>query len=298
MSEQRNDFGHSPCLYLHNFILVLLDKRVKPSEKNSSSVDRWSYSSSTRQFGVHRLAHADTQENHSNLEENTSSVTSYISKCVDDVWCHWRCNHFPTRKPGWMERWRPYPEPKKAAFRSGDKEAHSTAWARQKAGIKLAKQRHRERLERDLNTSNTKDMGQAIQTITGYKSRSAPIICEATLPDELNTFYASFDFLNKESAAKSTPRPDDQPLSVSTADVRRTLLRVHMSKAPGPDNISDCVLRIRANQLVDVITDIFNISLSQEGVPTCFQTTTIVPVKVWSVSSKWLPPCGPHPHSD
>ncbi len=34
------------------------------------------------------------------------------------------------------------------------------------------KQRHQERLERDLNTNNTKDMWKVIQTITGYKNRS------------------------------------------------------------------------------------------------------------------------------
>ena len=34
-------------------------------------------------------------------------------------------------------------------------------------------------------------------------------MCEATLPDELNTFYAHFDLLNKESAVKFTPPPED-----------------------------------------------------------------------------------------
>ncbi len=62
-------------------------------------------------------------------------------------------------------------------------------------------------------------------------------MCEATLPDELNTFYAHFDLLNKESAVFSTLPPEDQPRSVSTADVRRVLLGVNMCKAAGPDNI-------------------------------------------------------------
>ncbi len=51
----------------------------------------------------------------------------------------------------------------------------------------------------------------------------------------------------------------------------------------GPDNIPGCMLRTGANQLADVI---FNISQSQEGVPTCFKTATIVPVpKQHTVSS-------------
>ena len=109
-------------------------------------------------------------------------------------------------------------------------------------------------------------------------------MCAATLPDELNSFYAHFDILNKESAVTSTPPPEELPLSVSTADVRRILLRVNMNKAAGPDNIPGRVLKTCANQLVDVITDIFNISLSQESVPTCFKTATIIPVPKKSAS--------------
>ena len=57
-----------------------------------------------------------------------------------------------------------------------------------------------------------------------------------------------------------------------------------MNKAAGPDNIPGCVLKTWANQLVDVITDIFNISLSQESVPNCFKTATIISVPKKSTS--------------
>ncbi len=60
------------------------------------------------------------------------------------------------------------------------------------------------------------------------QNQECPIMCEAK-------FYFRFDLLNKESAVKSTPLPDDRPLSISAADVRRTLLR-------RPDNIPGCVL--------------------------------------------------------
>ncbi len=49
-------------------------------------------------------------------------------------------------------------------------------------------------------------------------------------------------------------------------------------KAAGPDNIPGQVLRDCAEQLTDVLTDIFNISLSQADVPTCLKSTTITPV--------------------
>ncbi|KAI4885931.1 hypothetical protein NFI96_031190 [Prochilodus magdalenae] len=49
-------------------------------------------------------------------------------------------------------------------------------------------------------------------------------------------------------------------------------------RAPGPDSIPGRVLRECADQLADVFTDIFNISLSTAVVPTCIKTTTIIPV--------------------
>ncbi len=78
-------------------------------------------------------------------------------------------------------------------------------------------------MERDLDTNNTKGMWQATQPVTGNKSRGAPIMPEPTLADEPNSFNARFDRHNKDSAVKSTPPPEEKPLSVS-ADIRRILL--------------------------------------------------------------------------
>ena len=89
-----------------------------------------------------------TQENHISLEEYTSTVTSYISKCVNDVVIRKTIKSFPNQK-AWMNgEVRALSRAKKAVFR--DKEAYNTARARLKAGIKEAKWRHQQRLERDL----------------------------------------------------------------------------------------------------------------------------------------------------
>ncbi len=67
-------------------------------------------------------------------------------------------------------------------------------------------------------------------------------------------------------------------MTLSPDSVRRSLSRINACKAPGPDNIAGRVLRDCAVELTDVFTDIFNISLSQAVVPTCFKATTIIPV--------------------
>ncbi|KAK0154258.1 putative RNA-directed DNA polymerase from transposon BS [Merluccius polli] len=53
---------------------------------------------------------------------------------------------------------------------------------------------------------------------------------------------------------------------------------VNPRKAAGPDGITGRVLRTCADQLAPVFTEIFNLSLSQCIIPTCFKCSTIVPV--------------------
>ncbi len=118
-------------------------------------------------------------------------------------------------------------------------------------------------------------MWQGIQTITDYKP--PPQTCDSTIP-LLNGFFARFEAQNSTTAQKTPPPPGDQVMTLSPDSVRRSLSRINARKAPGPDNIPGRVLRDCAVELTDVFTDIFNISLSQAVVPTCFKATTIIPV--------------------
>ncbi len=121
-------------------------------------------------------------------------------------------------------------------------------------------------------------MWQAIQTITDYKPPPQASHDDTSLPDALNHFYSRFEIQNDTPAQKLLPSPNDQVLCLSPADVRKTLSRINPRKAAGPDNIPGRVLRDCAAQLTDVLTDIFNTSLSQAVVPTCLKSTSIIPV--------------------
>ncbi|XP_051980215.1 uncharacterized protein LOC127641324 [Xyrauchen texanus] len=121
-------------------------------------------------------------------------------------------------------------------------------------------------------------MWQGIQAMTNYRTTSVACDKDASLPDVLNNFYARFEVQNDVVARKNTPPPNDQVLCLTMVDVRKTLRRVNPRKAAGPDNIPGRVLRGCADQLADVLTDIFNISLSSAVIPTCFKATTIIPM--------------------
>ena len=95
------------------------------------------------------------------------------------------------------------------------------------------------------------------------------------LLDKLNTFFARFE---NYTVPPTRPAPKDCGLSFSVATVSKTFKHVNPRRAVSPDDIPSRVLRACANQLAGVFTDIFNLSLSQSAVPTCFKMSTIVPV--------------------
>ncbi len=128
------------------------------------------------------------------------------------------------------------------------------------------------------DSKDTQSLWQAIQTITDYKPPPQACDDDTSLPDALNEFMHGLKCRMTNLHKKLPTPPNDQVLCLSPVDVRKTLSRVNPRKAAGPDNIPCRVLRDCAEQLTDVLTDIFNISLSQAVVPTCFKSTTITPV--------------------
>ena len=71
------------------------------------------------------------------------------------------------------------------------------------------------------------------------------------------------------------PPPGEQVLCLTMAEVTKTLHRVNPCKAAGPDNVPMTVLKGCADQLADVLMDIFNISLSSATIPLCFKTVLL-----------------------
>ncbi len=129
-------------------------------------------------------------------------------------------------------------------------------------------------------------MWTGIRALTDYKpANSIPPNSNASLPDELNNFYARFDRVNTEPPIKAVLTPDNLPLTLSTSDMCATLRKVNSHKAASPYGIPGRVLRACAEQLAEVFTNIFNLSLVQSIVPNCFKTATIVlvPKKSWCI---------------
>jgi hypothetical protein len=72
--------------------------------------------------------------------------------------------------------------------------------------------------------------------------------------------------------------PDDCVIMLSVADVSKIFKQVNIHKAAWPDELPGRVPRACADQLASVLTDIFNLSLSESVIPTCFKQATIFSV--------------------
>eukprot|EP00061_Rhincodon_typus_P007638 g29535.t1 len=101
---------------------------------------------------------------------------------------------------------------------------------------------------------------------------------DTSLPNIFNAFYARFEQNTTGMSTHSPTAPDTPIPSVTAAEVRSVFLGVNLRKATGPESVPGQVLGSCADQLVEVFTDIFNLSLQQAEVPTCFKTTTINPI--------------------
>ncbi|KAM9821543.1 uncharacterized protein ACBT44_007087 isoform 2-T2 [Syngnathus typhle] len=83
---------------------------------------------------------------------------------------------------------------------------------------------------------------------------------------------------NTTCPLKATPPSHELPLCLSADSVRRALAAINIRKVAGPDNIPGRALKDCAGELTGVFTDIFNTSLQQAIVPSCFKAAIIVPV--------------------
>ena len=124
--------------------------------------------------------------------------------------------------------------------------------------IKQAKRQYRIKIEFYYTSSDAHRMWQGLKTITDYKgnpSRELPI--DASLPDEVNVFYAPFEASNTEACVRAPAVLDDCVITLLVADVSKTLTQVNIHKAAGPNRLPARLLKACTDQLASVFTDIF-----------------------------------------
>ncbi len=232
------------------------------------------------------------------IEAYSDMVTCFIRKCIEDVVPTKKIRIHPNQKPWINSDVRSALSARTSAFKSGNTDDRKQASYDLRRSIKVAKRQYKNKVEEHFNNNNPRSMWQGINNITGFKgNKPATVNIAASLPDELNTFYARFEADNTahtESAAAAAAE-EVSPLTLSVADVIQSFKRVNIRKAVGPDGIPGRVLKACAFQLAGVFTDIFNLSLSlwfphaSKNPPLCPYQRKIKS-HAWMTGGPWLWP--------
>ncbi|XP_068507522.1 uncharacterized protein [Syngnathus scovelli] len=242
----------------------------------------------------------------SDLHELTDTVTSYISFCEDlCVQTKTFCT-YNNDKPWFTPNLRRLRKVKEEAYRSGDRDLFKQTRNTLNREVRKARRCYGESLERHLSANpDPSTVWKGLQSITGFKKRTPRPVESPRLADQLNRFYCRFDRSSHTTgppAAQSTqstyspppttalstpPSPWSPTLSLAEAapalqireeEVRQMFRRQKIRKAPGPDGVSPSCLKVCAEQLAPTFARIFNRSLELCEVPSCFKSSTIVPV--------------------
>eukprot|EP00061_Rhincodon_typus_P015108 g42604.t1 len=178
-----------------------------------------------------------------NLDEYATTVTDFISKCVEDCVPKKLIRMFPNHKP--LMEIHFLLKASHAAFKLSDPDLYRKSRYDLRKAISEAKppQVRGPDLPNRLPLSR-----QGLNDIRGYKMKQCKILDNDTsLPDMLTAFYARFE-LNTTGMATPVPTAPDTPApSVTALEIRSVFLGVNPRKVTAE-------------------------------VPTCFKKTTIIPV--------------------
>ncbi|KAI3371020.1 hypothetical protein L3Q82_023668 [Scortum barcoo] len=173
---------------------------------------------SSAQTGRQIFREAAACEGEVDLEEYTSAVLGYISKCTEDVTSTRTVTGYPNQKPWLNAEVRSLLKARDAAFRSGDRLALRAARRQLTAGVKRAKAAYAQRIQGHFTSNDPRSMWRGIKCITDYNTRDAQCPRDPSLPDALNNFYARFDDPNTSPSTRFTPPPGEEPLRVTAAE--------------------------------------------------------------------------------
>jgi len=159
------------------------------------------------------------------IEAYSETVTCFIRKCVEDVVPTKTIHIYPIQKPWINSDVRAALSARTSAFKSGNADDRKQTSYDLRKSIKAAKRQYKNKVEEQFNTNDTRGMWQGINNITDFKgNKPATVNIAASLPDELNNFYARFEAHNTAhtESAPTAAAEDVSALSVSVADVTRS----------------------------------------------------------------------------
>eukprot|EP00061_Rhincodon_typus_P014246 g41158.t1 len=214
-----------------------------------------------------------------NLNKYKTTITDFISKCVDDCVLKKLIQSLPDQKVRMNREFHSLLKSRSKTFKLGDPDRYRKSRYNLCKAIRDSKRQYQTKLDFQTNHMDACHLWQSLQDIMSYKAKSNRIAGNSTsFCDEFNAFYAGFEQKGSETISPITSALDAPVPMVTATDIRSAFLRVNPQKATDPGGVPGHSFRSCADQLLEVFTDIFNLSLLHSEAPTCFKKTTIIPI--------------------
>ncbi len=231
----------------------------------------------------------------SDLDELTETVTSYISVCEDICIPTRTFLSFNNDKPWFTGKLKQLRQAKEDAYRSGDKILYNQVRNRLTKEIRVAKKNYSEKLKKELSANqhfgismdwseehhHVQDTTPTVcgESTTGWRSQCVLLPIWKGQTDTQHPLWSALHTFTLPPVTPLPPSPTILPaLKVCVEDVNRVFRKQKSRKASGREGISPACLKVCADQLAPIFTQIFNRSLELCEVPCCFKRSTIIPV--------------------
>ncbi|KAI5106658.1 gastrula zinc finger protein XlCGF28.1-like [Silurus meridionalis] len=273
-AQSRPSFGKSDHAAI--FLMPVYKQRLKQESPVQREVARWTDQSVAALQDA--LDDADWDmfwRSSDDVNMFTEAVVGFIRKLADDTVQKNTIRTFPNQNP-WVDKTiRDALRSRSAAYNmrlaTGDMNEYKASSYSVCRAVKDAKRHYRRKLESQFQHGGSRSLWQGLRTITDYRTPSSRMVnMDASLADELNTFYARFEAAANHASGASGKTSvhaeragEVNMFTISEHDVRKAFKRVNTRKAAGPDGITGRVLKACADQLAAVFTEIFNLSLKQ-----------------------------------
>lgn len=219
------------------------------------------------------------KDSSSNLDEMTDVISSCVSYLKNSIIPTKRVKVFPNNKP-WLDKAvKDALHRKHKAFLHGDGKDKIEAKKEVRYEIKRAKLQYKSEIEEKFHSNDLRAVWDGMKAMTGQdKKNPGSVIIDGFdsnlgLANALNDFYLRFNdehdftkdhgnFVDSLNDITANPQP-----TISAISVRSMFLKCNVRKSPGPDMITGKLLKVCADQLCDIFSDLFNLSLSQHKVP-------------------------------
>ena len=146
------------------------------------------------------------------------------------------------------------------------------------------KKRYKDKVENLFRSNKSKEAWKGLKVLCGSKPKNTSVEPDdvETYVNDLNKFYARFDILNFKAECENlieiAKHRNNERIVITREDVIKSVRRIKVGTACGPDNISAKVLRLCLEQLVDPLLVLFQDSLDHGIVPIIWKVSEIIPV--------------------